>query len=228
MVFASCEKVPNDNNGKEDEEIIDENLPTSLKGKAYIPIYLDSEAAKAIEKRMVGDMRLDGKNQLYLWENTYEGNTASGMNFYGNLAGFLSLSTTGMGGWSGGGFCRPVEQGFFSYSIDMNEIEDWYLHLAYRPDSEDESHEISIYWGPNASQVYKFSIGFKQHDASTLMKPINNGGVCTVGEWNEYEIKLDRTGMDYSMRCNGNYFCFASGGVRGTTLNLDAVFYYKK
>lgn len=136
---------------------------------------MDSWSADAVKNRIVGDMRLDGVNQLYIWGPnngaipTYDANESVGLNFYGNL-GYLPFTTTGIEGWSGAGFCRPTDQGYFKHTIDMNEIEDWYLHLAYKPVSDDEVHCIILNWGPNAQGgEYKFSIGFASQDGAALV-----------------------------------------------------------
>ena len=49
-----------------------------------------------------------------------------------------------------------------------------------------------------------------------------------ANEWNEYEISISDFGIDYTTTSKGNYFSVLSGGVAGTTLDLDAIFYYKK
>ena len=55
------------------------------------------------------------------------------------------------------------------------------------------------------------------------------GGTFKAGLWNEYEIALTDTGLNYTQAAKAdNLVSILSGGVTGTTLDVDAMFFYKK
>lgn len=247
-VFASCQKQNPDNNGgiKDPDDNDNENteLPASLKGSAYVPVVIDAETAKSIEKKIVADLRTDDYNNfLYVWENTYVGGEGAGLNFYEGT-GYTSL-VVGKVGWSGAGFCHPkeaeVEQDGEKVKVVIpavkpfvnNDLKDWYFHLAYKTNDASATHRIQILWGieNESTTEYAFALGGDFNDNGTITKvvdPISNDGKVVANVWNEYEIPLSQMGIDFSKELTGNYITVLSGGVEGTQLNLDAVFFYKK
>lgn len=245
MAFAACEKNPDDNGG-----IIDDNggngggtqteVAASLKGSAYVPFILDEETAKTLGSKIVLDMRPDDTNKfLYVWDNTYAGAEAAGLNFYGNL-GYTSLAVTN-GGWSGAGFnAKPAADPGKKFSG-----KGWTFHVAYKgpanvaqfltvicdltvisPEQSTETLAGKLCLGQGSYDEYNSNGQFvKTH---TAINPVS--GSFVPNEWNEYEI--DFTTADFFP--NGipeggsNIVTFSSGGVAGTPIMLDALFLYKK
>lgn len=210
--------------------------PASLQGSNYYPILIDAISYETIAGKVVADLRAqDGGDAastrpLYVW-NGYEGATANGLNFYGNAEGYTSLQVYADAGWSGFGiFLKKEDPGF----AKMAEITgDYYFHFAYKG-ADGVSHAFYPGWG---SSVYRMTIGngAEFNDNGTIfpkINPISNDGKFVPNEWNEYEVKVSDMGIDFTAEpaeAGGqNILCALSGGVAGTTISLDAVFFYKK
>lgn len=230
--MVACEK-PNSGNGgiKEDDDPVNENLHASLKGSAYVPVVIDEESAKAIEKKIVADLRVDDVNNfLYVWENTYVAGEGAGLNFYEGT-GYTSL-VVGNVGWSGAGFIHEAAAGELEPFVN-NDLDKWYFHLAYKTNDATVAHRVQIFWGrEGATTDYAFAIAADFNDNGTITKvvnPISNNGKVVANEWNEYEIPLKDMGIDFTQKLFAiNYITVLSGGTPGTQLNLDAIFFYKK
>ncbi|MCR5018003.1 MAG: hypothetical protein K6A64_04335 [Bacteroidales bacterium] len=240
MAFAACEKDP-ENGG----EIIDDggnggngNTETvsSLNGSNYYPILMDAVTFEKIKSKVVADLRAqdggdaESTRPLYIWSG-YSGAEAAGLNFYGNAEGFTCFSVNG-GVWSGFGvFLKKTDPGF----AKMAELAKggYYLHFALKGPAG-VSHCIYPAWGGKEYRVSvgdgaKFADGDNTYD---FIAPISNGGKFVANEWNEYEIALSDTGLDYTApaaeEAGQNIFCGLSGSVAGTLLQIDAAFFYKK
>ena len=226
-VFSSCQKDGSNKGGLKGEgEKEDTNLPESLKGSAYAVISMDDNSYKAIEKKVLTDLRVDDTSRsLYVWSDTYVGGTSSGLNFYGEASEWISLIVT-TAGWSGAGFNIHDDAPASAFVKDAADLANWKFHFAYKG-AENLAQAGIIAWN---GKEYKFSFGgasFVDNGVTyPLVKPLS--GEFVPNEWNEYEIALTETGIDFTVDGKGNYFSFLSGGVQGTTLDLDAVFFYKK
>jgi hypothetical protein len=242
FAMASCGK---DNKGGDDNLIDDkggnteENLHASLQGSDYYVLLMDGETFGKIEKKVKADIRMqdgaDGEatRPLYIW-NGYAGGTAEGLNFYGVAGEYMCLQVTAGAGWSGFGHFMKISDPNFG---KMKEITgDYYFHFCYKG-AANTVHALYPWWGPEASGAYKMSVGEGNEFEDKGVKfefavPISNGGKFVANEWNEYEIKVSDMGIDFTaapaQEDGQNIFCGLSGGVPGTTINLDAVFFYKK
>lgn len=70
-----------------------------LKGSQVWPIILDGTTLEANQSKVVASFQPNDVDQfLYVWEGTYEGSEATGLNFHGNSDGYLSMSVTQ--GWA--------------------------------------------------------------------------------------------------------------------------------
>lgn len=243
-LLVSCNKDNKTDNGS----IIDDGgnggtteLHQSLKGSNYYPILMDQTTFDKIASKVAADLRCqDGGDAastrpMYIW-NGYAGNTASGLSFYGGADGFTSLVVNDQNPevgsrWSGQGiFVKKTDPGFDK----IKEIgAGYYFHFAYKG-AAGVSHCVYPTWG---GKEYRVSIGegekfVDQGNAYDFIAPISNGGKFVANEWNEYEIAISDTGINFAAEANeaagNNIFCSLSGGVNGTVLNLDAVFFYKK
>ena len=173
---------------------------------------------------------------------TYSEATPEGTNFYGFTSTWVCATVTA-GGWSGAAYIITEDGVIDRTDLDlMKDLAqgDYYLHIGYKSDKPDVCQLITLNWGKEGAAdatKYAFAIGegtIDESDASgafvkthTAMKPVD--GEFNVGEWEEYEIKLSDTGINYNIEpASSNFFQFSSGGVQGTKIQLDAVFFYKK
>lgn len=261
MLLASCAVVAGlamtyscskDDTKKDDSDLIDDggddngngngngnegtSTFASLNGSEYYPIIMDGTTSDKLAGKIACDLRPDDVNKfLYVWENTYAGNTASGLNFYGIAGDYTSLAVTNVG-WSGAGYFVTGNVDGFEKIAKLNEP-GYYFHIAYKG-AANVAHACYITWGDG--NLYRFVLGQGQTEVEGVMtqalKPINNDGAFVANEWNEYEFSLAEAGVDFthtlSTNADGvpgsNIFCFLSGGNAGTVINLDAAFFYKK
>ncbi len=225
-VFSSCKKDDSNKGGLKGEgEKEDTNLPESLKGSSYVVLALDDNSFNAIGKKVAQDLRVDDKTRhLYVWSETYVGGTCSGLNFYGEATEWTSLVVTNVG-WSGAGWFNDNETP--AIASDAADLANWKFHVAYKG-AAGKAHIINLYWNGG---TYKFAIGEGSLDDAgasySAIAPVS--GKFVANDWNEYEVALTDTGMDYSKAGKSdNIVGVLSGGVQGTTVDLDAMFFYKK
>ncbi len=241
FAMASCgkDKGGDDNLIDDGDGKTEENLHASLKGSEYYPIIMDAETFAKIEKKVAADLRPNDESSfLYVW-NGYEGATAEGLNFYGVAGEYTSLSVANNAGWSGFGLNVITLLPNFDKIAKISG--DYYLHFCYKG-AAGVSHCVYPTWG---GKEYRVSVGdgskFEDNgNAYDFVNPISNNGKFVANEWNEYEIKISDTGIDFTAAPQedkstfgegvkgNNIFCALSGGVAGTVINLDAVFFYKK
>lgn len=215
-----------DNNGGGQ---VDSDLHASLQGSEYVTLALDEYSAKAIEDKIKAAYYVDDTNVFfYIWENTYAAGTSAGLNFYGEATGWTSL-VVGSVGWSGGGWCVTNPEYVPAFVSDAADLANWKFHIAYKG-AANVNHCVVLYW--NGGE-YKFAIGqgtFVDNDVQyPAISPV--GGEFKANAWNEYEVSLAETGFDYTKNntvSKANLAAILSGGVAGTTLDVDAIFFYKK
>lgn len=250
-VFASCEKTAgdaeNEGNGNNDGGIIDDGgssvqLPAALTGSDYYVFFLGESEYKAIEKKVSANLMPNSSNVFVdVWQTgeTYTGAETVGLNSFGFGEGWLAFAVNTGTTWSGGAIStRPSEDGTVALpAADLSKIMDnpseWYFHFALKSDVAGESHVIDLYWGDqeNGGSHYPVVAGANPGDFTdgVTTYPVPVSGEYKVGEWNEYEIPISQTGLNFNLPiAAGNLVAFLSGGTAGKTLNLDAVFIYKK
>ena len=218
FTFTSCEK---DNGSNGSDAIIDDNggnggstsdLHASLQGSNYYVLFMDDYSFDAIKDKVVADFRpsvVDGVTYINIdvWSNTYSAGTNSGLGFYG---------------------------GDKVTAID-DDLDSYYLHLAYKTNQTGKSHLFYMTWPSAATAGASFAIGETPYvdngETYNPIAPVSNDGKFVVGEWNEYEVALKDMGLDFSQAPEKdaiNLLAFLSGATAGTTLDLDAIFIYKK
>ena len=192
--------------------------------KDYVLIYLGQTEAAQMGDKVLADYRVeDVYNHLWIWSGTYAANaTDSLMNSFGYPEGYSSFNVTNVG-WSGLGFASENQ------GKDLSMLDDtFYLHLAMKAndDTQHATHAVGV---GNAH----FAIG----NAPFL----DNGNVYGTlgdfyrdGEWYNFDIPYSEIELranpvfDNPTNYMGNVIAFLSGGVAGTELNFDAIFFYRK
>ncbi|VBB48381.1 conserved exported hypothetical protein [uncultured Paludibacter sp.] len=198
----------------------------SLTGSAYYPIILDAASSAKVQSKIVADLRPDEATKfLYVWENTYTAGTATGPNFYGEVEGWVSL-VVGSVGWSGAGFNVQDATTIDKLADITANPTGYYLHIGIK--SKDNAVHVI---GLDGQSNVKFALGATAfNDNGTLIEPLAD--FKRDGEWHEIEIPMTTLKTNGLLYASGmgtkNVFWFLSGGVAGTTLDLDAVFIYKK
>lgn len=214
------EGVDNTNTGTEADH------SASLFGSSYVVLALDEYSTATISSKIKASYQVDDTNVFfYVWENTYNAGSGSGLNFYGEAAGWTSL-VVGNVGWSGGGWCVNNPATIPSFVDNAADMANWKFHIGYKG-AANVAHVIILYWN---QQEYKFAIGQGSIENSGVaynaIAPTS--GAFQPNVWNEYEVSLADAGIDYTKASSGNVAAILSGGTPGTTVDVDAVFFYKK
>ena len=211
------------------QSVVTESTATSLQtiqnATDVVIIGVSEEVHKAFEQfgTIKADYSVDDNvNFLYVWDNTYVGGTPSGMNSLGVAEGWFSFVVQNVG-WSGCGFAGVAP------GKDMSVLtDDHILHIAFKS-NDNATHVLGV--GES-----KMALG----DAAFP----DNGSTIPVlenfprdGKWYAYDIPMsvlknfvvgDVMFKDDPKAYKGNAVWFLSGGVAGTTLDFDQVFFYKK
>lgn len=195
-----------------------------LKGSQVWPIILDGTTLEANQSKVVASFQPNDVDQfLYVWEGTYEGSEATGLNFHGNSDGYLSMSVTQ--GWAGAGFCLTDKGNGWEAAESLRAAivanpDQYFLHLAIKS-TDNYSHCFYMF----GSEATKFVLG----NHSVYDGPIK-ADFERDGAWKEFDIPMSQyaTALANTTCAAGvNVFVMLSEGVVGAKLNLDAVYFYK-
>lgn len=206
-----------------------------LKGSQVWPLILDGTTADANASKIVADFRPNDVDQfLYVWDETYDGGAATGMNFHGNTDGYTAMIvsddskwvTTG-NDWSGAGFCLTSDgEGWKAAETLRAAIvespDDYFLHIAIKS-TDNFSHCFYIFGAENTT---KFILGSKVIYEGKVYQDFTRDGA-----WHEFDIPMASyaTALAETTCAAGvNVLCVLTEGVPGAQLNLDAVYFYKK
>ncbi len=210
----------------------------SLSGSNYYVISLDAQTFEKITDKVVADYRPDDVTKfLYYW-NGYNTGTISGLNFYDHSDGWESFVVAPKVDWSGAGYVvnpESVAEEDMVIDIDMRDImahpADYYLHIGIKSSQDVPMSHAIILYSTDVDGGVVAALGDQNFD--------DNGKVTVPfsdftrdGEWNEIEIPMtyftNKGFSCFTVGKRGNVFAFLSGNVSGRTLDLDAVFIYKK
>lgn len=198
----------------------------SLKGSQVWPIILDGTTLEANESKVVASFQPNDVDQfLYVWDQTYTGAEATGKNFHGNQDGYLAMTVGGLG-WAGCGFCLTADGNGWEGAKALKEAivaapDDYFLHLAIKA-TDNYSHCFYIM----GSESTKFVLG----PSSVYDGPIY-ADFARDGAWHEFDIPMSRYAgalANQAVEAGVNVFVVLTEGVQGASLNLDAVYFYKK
>ena len=207
-----------------------------LKGSQVWPIILDGTTLEANQSKVVASFQPnDDDKWLYIWEQTYSGGTATGLNFHGNGDGYTAL-VVGGAGWAGAGFCistkdeagnvkgeawKDVEA--LRAAIVANPDE-YFLHMAIKS-TDNYSHCFYFMGVENGTKFGLGAAAVYDAPASTLKNFTRDGS------WAEFDIPMSSFATALAgATCEAgvNVFVMLTEGVQGAQLNLDAVYFYKK
>lgn len=215
---------PNPNPNPNPEGPTPTEVHASLKGSAYFPIILDGPSYETVMTKVVADLRPDEETKfLYVWDGTYVGGTATPLNFYGNTDGCTCLEM-GSAGWAGAGFfCSSVET-LDKLAVIMENPGAWYLHIGILSAASDQyAHTLRLADGSNSVDL--------------VLKAGGDYNYTRDGEWQEIEVPMTYftdKGLNYrtgTAELNVVAIVDADNqpvAVPGTTVNYDALFFYKK
>ncbi len=201
-----------------------DKLPSSLKGESYHIIQLDDSSYAYIEDRVVNDFRPDNLNKnLWIWESTFLGGASSGLNYYGLEKGWISLVVANKG-WSGAGFNVGPGYGSIDMTDLFNNPLDYYFHISLKSSQP----------GTSVMLIFKD----KNSEAKVVLGSIPLDGIAPYSDfardnmWSTVEVPvsyLNSLGVFFNDTFTDvNILSFLAGGIEGTTLDLDAMFFYKK
>lgn len=175
----------------------------------------------AFSGKIKADYNVDNvKNFMYVWENTYTALGSEGVNSFGFNEGYSHLTVNSVG-WSGLGY---ASQGT---GKDLSMIDDDYIfHIAFRgtPDDNHASQEVCV---GNA----KFTLGRASLENTPVL-----GDFKRDGSWTYFDIPVivlkkiaggDLFDASKVKNYTDNVVSILSGGVQGTDLQFDNIFFYK-
>ena len=199
----------------------------SIEAKRIWPIVLDGVTAEANASLIAADFRPnDNEKNLWVWDASFTGGQSTGVNFYGNTEGYLSL-VTATPNYGGAGFNLADGSEFLSAATALRkEIvanpDKFALHLAIKStDNQNVSYYIL-----GCTGTY-FTIGSAKTEWSSNVI----GNYPRDGKWYEFNIELSAYATALAEVVEGkegNVFCMLAAGPQGSVLNLDAVYIYEK
>ncbi|MBR1878262.1 MAG: Ig-like domain-containing protein [Paludibacteraceae bacterium] len=199
----------------------------TIEAKRIWPIILDGTTADANASKIVADFRPnDNEKNLWVWDGSYSGGSATGANFFGNTDGYLSLVTV-FDNYGGAGFNLADGSEFLAAATALRkEIvanpDNFALHMAIK---STDTQNVSYYiLGCEGSY---FTIG----SAATSYSSNVIGDYARDGQWHEFNIELSAYATALANIVDGkegNVFCMLAAGPAGSVLNLDAVYIYEK
>jgi uncharacterized protein YjdB/beta-glucanase (GH16 family) len=200
-----------------------------LFGTRYHLLSLDANTAEKLKGNIVQDLRPGvNNNKLDLWNETFSTLIVSGPNSCNEYERWVGLKVANKG-WSGGAFV--VENG-----VDLRETreerENWFFHIALKS-AQPVSTYTFTFVDTNEEGGYKATIVIGNGEGTLGMPPKYD--FTRDEKWHELDIPLSLPEFDllYKVALAGpnkplNLVEFSAGGVEGTTLEMDALFFYKR
>lgn len=206
---------------------IDENTfePTFKfdKDSKYYTIFLDEEtqAANLTDDQVtyIGADSENGRN-LWIWATSSSFADPSGNNSFGVPGNYMSYKV-GTDGWSGIGYNIDA-----THPVDLSGINDGYtFHLAVMSTSNET---FEFYLTDLNGHEANLVLGKTAYDGKEPIADFNRDG-----EWYNIDIPMTYLEDNFGFSLKGateykekNILCLLAGGVEGTVINYDAVFFY--
>ncbi|MBR6017038.1 MAG: Ig domain-containing protein [Paludibacteraceae bacterium] len=198
----------------------------AVKGTQIWPIIMDGTTLEANASKVVASFQPNDVDQfLYVWDGTYVGADATGLNFHGNGDGYTALTVTTLG-WAGMGYCLTASGNGWEAAEALRAAivanpDQYYLHLAIK--SADNYSHCFYFMGLEST---KFVLG----PTAVYDGPIY-ANFDRDGAWHEFDIPMSAYASALAggtVAAGVNVFVALTEGVQGAALNLDAVYFYKK
>lgn len=236
--FASCSKsddTPDEPPVDPGKIVIDGSKAEALEGTSYHIVALDDESRQKIQSQIVQDFAPDeSKYVLNTWSGTLVANERSGPNSFDKLDDWTALKTSGAQAWAGCGFCRKEGGGA---SADLTKVTGEYtLHFAMKSRSTNTFNILLAddsgtgTHGPDGKKEdYRIGIGQKgkEYEDVEILTDFPRDG-----DWHHIEIPMQtfvNKGLKYANPSTNNIFAVVLAGTPvNITLDIDAIFFYKK
>ena len=202
----------------------------AINAKRIWPIVLDGVTAQANESIIAGDIRPDPENgnNLDIWAagETYTAGGGTGVNYFGNTEGYVSLIVAAPNGWSGGGFnigkATSIQAMKDVKAAIVANPDKMFLHIGIKATTEG-NHEFYLF----GNDATAFNIGKAAVEKGEVI-----GDFTRDGSWYGFDIPMAQfvnTIAGTNINDAGQYIMsFLSGNAVGSQLNLDAVYFYEK
>lgn len=202
----------------------------AINAKRIWPIVLDGVTAQANESIIAGDIRPDPENgnNLDIWAagETYTAGGGTGVNYFGNTEGYVSLIVAAPNGWSGGGFnigkATSIQAMKDVKAAIVANPDKMFLHIGIKATTEG-NHEFYLF----GNDATAFNIGKAAVEKGEVI-----GDFTRDGSWYGFDIPMAQfvnTIAGTNINDEGQYIMsFLSGNAVGSQLNLDAVYFYEK
>ena len=197
-----------------------------LKGSDYIVIAMDETTRKSIEGKIKCFMPSDGVygdpatgTLFFDWWNGGTAGTASGPNFFGVVDGWFSINTAS--GWFGYAF-RLAEG-----NTDAEKAESTKRREALKSITADYTLHLAM----KATCSGSYSLTMFDGAAVVIEEEGSTYGFKRDGQWHEIEVPVSAFMAGEKYNATGaNVLAWTQAENAGypTTLDVDAIFFYKK
>ena len=198
-----------------------------LQGSDYIVIAMDETTLKSIEGKVKCHMPSDGVygdpntgTLFFDWWNGGSAGTASGPNFFGVVDGWFSINTSA--DWFGYAF--HLAEG----NTDAEKAESAKRREALKGITADYTLHLAM----KATCSGSYSLGMLDGANVVIGEEGSTYGFKRDGQWHEIEIPVSAfmAGEKYNASTGVNvlYWTQAENAGYPTTLDVDAIFFYKK
>lgn len=213
--------------------VVDPSL-SKTNGAKYDAILLDQASIDGLTNsgKVVQDLRPDDTTKfLYVWDGTFVAGDGSYPGVDMQMDGYTSLDVASVG-WSGASFCMVSTPAKLSHISD-----DTHLHIGFRSTNKPTSVAFIVFDGydygvdANKWSPAKFSVGSTAFNDNGTVFPLV-GNFDAGGDWAAVDITLGQLkklwpAFSYKQAdFGGNILAFLAGGVTGTNICLDAVYFY--
>ena len=200
-----------------------------LKGSDYIVISMDETTLKSIAGKVKYNMPADGVYKdpdpatgtlFFDWWNGGSAGTASGPNFFGVVDGWFSINTAS--GWFG-----------YAFRLGEGNTDEEKAESAKRREIlKGITADYTLHLAMKATCSGSYSLGMLDGANVVIGEEGSTYGFKRDGQWHEIEIPVSAfmAGEKYNAATGVNvlYWTQAENAGYPTTLDVDAIFFYKK
>ena len=221
----------------------------SLMGSNYYVFFISDAARAMIADRIIADFTPNGEigtepdaKRLWIWEETYAGLSTVGQNSYGLGEGWMKFEM--VKDWAGAGYCIYDIALVKSMKAISDNINDYYLHIAYKSSQPGRNTIFQLPYGAPDPQPYVV-IGEGTNGKAAYTQCTTGMGEDIVettfsanGEWYHFDIPMTyfasqnliyRDNFAFGENEGRNVFVVLSNeNPTGTIAEYDAAFIYKK